>query len=254
MHGSPPPTHLLPTHPPHTHHPTSTRHPTAQGAPESILARCTSVLANNGEGVVPLTDAARAALAAATRRFGHRALRTLALAYKPLPGGTKAVRGSVGRGRERGGEGSEGDGVIRIVHAHAQWKAGASMCACVCVGGGGVMLLCALVVGGGVHATPAHRYHNNKRSLKPQTTTTTTTTASPPHHHQHHITTTLPPPTALARGRGRADLPGAGGHARPAATRGRPRTGAVPPGGGEEGGWVVWVVGGKVARWWGAGV
>ncbi|KAG2429498.1 hypothetical protein HXX76_010734 [Chlamydomonas incerta] len=63
----------------------------SKGAPESILARCTSVLANNGEGVVPLTEPARASLASATRRFGHRSLRTLALAYRPLPPGTKAI-------------------------------------------------------------------------------------------------------------------------------------------------------------------
>ncbi|EFJ45835.1 hypothetical protein VOLCADRAFT_105844 [Volvox carteri f. nagariensis] len=63
----------------------------SKGAPESILARCSSVLANNGEGVVPLTDAARAALTASVKRYGRRALRTLALAYKPMPSGTKTL-------------------------------------------------------------------------------------------------------------------------------------------------------------------
>ncbi|GFR45197.1 hypothetical protein Agub_g6588, partial [Astrephomene gubernaculifera] len=63
----------------------------SKGAPESILPRCTSVLANNGEGVVPLSDAARAQLATAVQRFGSRTLRTLALAYKPLPAGTKTL-------------------------------------------------------------------------------------------------------------------------------------------------------------------
>ncbi len=72
-----------------TQHPHLSPHP--QGAPESILSRCTSALANNGEGVVPLTEAARAALGAAVQRYGGRALRTLALAYKQLPNGTQQV-------------------------------------------------------------------------------------------------------------------------------------------------------------------
>ncbi len=91
MNNPTPHPHALPPSPP-------------QGAPESILARCSAVLANHGEGVVPLTDAARASLAGATRRFGRRALRTLALAYKPLPAGTKAVGGAAvwwGRGLRR---------------------------------------------------------------------------------------------------------------------------------------------------------
>jgi hypothetical protein len=36
--------------------------PCLQGAPESVLRRCTSVLANNGEGVVPMSDAMRDAI------------------------------------------------------------------------------------------------------------------------------------------------------------------------------------------------
>lgn len=67
-----------------------------QGAPESILARCSTVLANNGEGVVPLTDTASSAMMSAVERYGRRALRTLALAYKPMPPGTKAVSERLG--------------------------------------------------------------------------------------------------------------------------------------------------------------
>ncbi|GIL89579.1 hypothetical protein Vretimale_1863 [Volvox reticuliferus] len=63
----------------------------SKGAPESVLSRCTSVLANNGEGVVPLTDAAHAAVMDAVQRYGRRSLRTLALAYKPMPTGAKTL-------------------------------------------------------------------------------------------------------------------------------------------------------------------
>ncbi|GLC38681.1 carbonic anhydrase [Pleodorina starrii] len=62
-----------------------------KGAPESILAHCSSVLANNGEGVVPMTDAARSTVTSAVQRYGRRALRTLALAYKPMPNGTRTL-------------------------------------------------------------------------------------------------------------------------------------------------------------------
>ncbi len=50
---------------------------------------------------MPLTDAARSALLASVQRYGRRALRTLALAYKPMPAGTKTVRGDV-RQRDTG--------------------------------------------------------------------------------------------------------------------------------------------------------
>ncbi|KAG2498687.1 hypothetical protein HYH03_003428 [Edaphochlamys debaryana] len=63
----------------------------SSGAPESIIARCSSVLANNGEGVVPLTESARQQIMQAVQRYGRRALRTLALAYKPLPASSKAL-------------------------------------------------------------------------------------------------------------------------------------------------------------------
>ena len=77
--------------------------PPLQGAPESVLDRCTYMLTNSGEGVLPLTDAVRSQILERLQFYGARqALRCLALAFKQL---SPAVR-EVGRG----GAGGEGGG------------------------------------------------------------------------------------------------------------------------------------------------
>lgn len=54
-----------------------------KGAPESVLSRCTTALANNGDGVVPLTDSMRHQVAEVMESYGRRnALRCLGLAFK----------------------------------------------------------------------------------------------------------------------------------------------------------------------------
>jgi magnesium-transporting ATPase (P-type) len=60
-----------------------------KGAPDVLLARCTSERIA-GE-VRPLTDARRAEVLAAVDRLADLALRTLAVAYRPLPGGERPV-------------------------------------------------------------------------------------------------------------------------------------------------------------------
>ncbi|HEU4975670.1 MAG TPA: cation-translocating P-type ATPase [Baekduia sp.] len=63
-----------------------------KGAPDALLARCA------GERVAgairPLDDARRAAVMAAVDRLADRALRTLAVAYRPLPGSSGAIGGA----------------------------------------------------------------------------------------------------------------------------------------------------------------
>jgi Ca2+ transporting ATPase len=55
-----------------------------KGAPEAVLARCASALADDGSGEAPLAPETRAALAAAAAALGAgRALRVLALASRP---------------------------------------------------------------------------------------------------------------------------------------------------------------------------
>mmetsp|Transcript_6568 Transcript_6568/g.17614 ORF Transcript_6568/g.17614 Transcript_6568/m.17614 type:complete len:1038 (+) Transcript_6568:39-3152(+) len=58
----------------------------SKGAPEFVLRKCSHVLANNGEGAVPLTDNMRQAILSDMQAFGSRqALRCLALAFKSVP-------------------------------------------------------------------------------------------------------------------------------------------------------------------------
>lgn len=54
-----------------------------KGAPDVLLGRCTHEQAP--EGIVPLTDVRRAELLAEVDALGDRALRTLGVAYRPLP-------------------------------------------------------------------------------------------------------------------------------------------------------------------------
>lgn len=57
--------------------------PLTQGAPESVLRRCSHALANNGEGAVVINEAMRKSLADRLLQFGSSgALRCLALAFK----------------------------------------------------------------------------------------------------------------------------------------------------------------------------
>ncbi|KAF5842393.1 hypothetical protein DUNSADRAFT_7378 [Dunaliella salina] len=61
----------------------------SKGAPEFVLRKCSHVLANNGEGAVPLTDSMRQAILSDMQAFGSRqALRCLALAFKSVPTST----------------------------------------------------------------------------------------------------------------------------------------------------------------------
>jgi magnesium-transporting ATPase (P-type) len=53
-----------------------------KGAPDSVLARCTKLMLPGGE-VVPLSGAARAAIADSFGSMGKSALRCIALASKP---------------------------------------------------------------------------------------------------------------------------------------------------------------------------
>ncbi|HET7856600.1 MAG TPA: cation-translocating P-type ATPase [Gaiellaceae bacterium] len=57
-----------------------------KGAPDVLLARCTAERARGD--VRPLTDARRAEILREVDRLADRALRTLAVAYRPLPDGT----------------------------------------------------------------------------------------------------------------------------------------------------------------------
>ena len=59
-----------------------------KGAPDVLLARCTAERAAGA--VVPLTEKRRTAVLATVDRLADRALRTLAVAYRPLPAGTPA--------------------------------------------------------------------------------------------------------------------------------------------------------------------
>ena len=56
-----------------------------KGAPDVLLARCTDE--RSAGAVRPLTDARRREILATVERLGDRALRTLAVAYRPLPAG-----------------------------------------------------------------------------------------------------------------------------------------------------------------------
>ena len=58
-----------------------------KGAPDVLLGRCTAERAA-GE-VRPLTDGRRSEIAGTVERFGSLALRTLAVAYRPLPAGAR---------------------------------------------------------------------------------------------------------------------------------------------------------------------
>ena len=58
-----------------------------KGAPDVLLARCTAERAAGG--VRPLTDERRRDVLATVDRLAERALRTLAVAYRPLPEGTQ---------------------------------------------------------------------------------------------------------------------------------------------------------------------
>ena len=75
-----------------------------KGAPDALLARCTHERVA-GE-VRPLTDARRAAIAAEVDGLADRALRTLAVAYRPLP--DVALPRTSGPESELDGEGLEG--------------------------------------------------------------------------------------------------------------------------------------------------
>jgi magnesium-transporting ATPase (P-type) len=59
-----------------------------KGAPDVLLARCTHEQAAGG--VRPLTDSRREAVLSAVERMGDRALRTLAVAYRPLTDGDRS--------------------------------------------------------------------------------------------------------------------------------------------------------------------
>jgi len=59
-----------------------------KGAPESILARCTQVLCNEGGGTAPLKDHRRQEIYDRVRVYGEKnSMRVLALALKPMPHG-----------------------------------------------------------------------------------------------------------------------------------------------------------------------
>ena len=70
-----------------------------KGAPDVLLARCTAERVA-GE-VRPLTDARRREVLATVDRLADLALRTLAVAYRPLPDGEPTAGGRVDRARAR---------------------------------------------------------------------------------------------------------------------------------------------------------
>jgi potassium/sodium efflux P-type ATPase len=74
-----------------------------KGAPDALLARCTHERVAGQ--VRPLTDERRAAIAADVDRLADRALRTLAVAYRPLPDVEPPV--PAGTGRDGGPAGLE---------------------------------------------------------------------------------------------------------------------------------------------------
>ncbi|KAI5655174.1 hypothetical protein M9H77_32361 [Catharanthus roseus] len=64
----------------------------SKGAPESILARCTTILCNDDGSTVPLTAAIRAELESRFQSFaGKETLRCLALALKRMPMGQQSL-------------------------------------------------------------------------------------------------------------------------------------------------------------------
>jgi Ca2+-transporting ATPase len=79
-----------------------------KGAPDALLVRCTHERAA-GE-VRPLTDARRAEIGAEVDRLADRALRTLAVAYRPLPDVEPPEPAAAPDGPDDGGDGAGGDG------------------------------------------------------------------------------------------------------------------------------------------------
>jgi P-type Ca2+ transporter type 2C len=79
-----------------------------KGAPDALLVRCTHERVA-GE-VRPLTDARRAEIGAEVDRLADRALRTLAVAYRPLPDVEPPAPGPAPDGADAGAGGGAGDG------------------------------------------------------------------------------------------------------------------------------------------------
>ena len=63
----------------------------AKGSPESVIARCTSIIGPDGQAH-PLGDADRARFAAIVDGYADRGLRVLAVARRALPHGPRTGR------------------------------------------------------------------------------------------------------------------------------------------------------------------